>query len=456
MKPRTLAAALLLAGLTLTAAAADPAPPLEWKPPASFDPARPGLGLEQLEGVAADLLYDPKPSKASPENGGTYESILHGTYNHHQQFVVLGDRVIVYWTNHVQDENGPGQRLLARVGIFRDNGGSIDWGKPEEIVELAPPAMPAGRRPVSDDSDLITGAFMDGTLQLIDGRLFLRGRLLLCDGWTDTMLYHHNANCSPVPDEHYSRGRKPPFRFDIYWQLMGFVQEWKFEDGKLRPASELYVSGDPAPAELQVTPSIRKKMGRFLPPYDTAKPLAEAPEEFRKALQGRQAIFNRRPRYAPGTDKLAANGKNGLAHHTEFIRPDGSSVTVRDNLLDPTTYYAAEKQTPEACYGPGIKTNLFGTAMPVAGELPDGTVWFVGSDMTRQNAYITWSKDGRIFDRTRLLLHISYEAVPGISKPAVGGAQYFQAITRNGNIYLVYSIAKEKIGICRIPAEVLK
>lgn len=94
--------------------------------------------------------------------------------------------------------------------------------------------------------------------------------------------------------------------------------------------------------------------------------------------------------------------------------------------------------------------------MPVAGELPDGTVWFVGSDMTRQNAYITWSKDGRIFDRTKLLMNIRYEALPGISKPAVGGAQYFQTITRNGNIYLVYSIAKEKIGICRIPAEVLK
>lgn len=448
----------LLAPFALAAgiAAAEPPSPIEWRPPASFDASKPGLGLEPLEGITSELLYDPKPSNASPETGGVYESVLHGTYNHHQQFVVAGEYVIVYWTNHVQDENGPGQRILARVGTFRDGGSRIDWGKPEEIIELAPPAMPAGRRPASDDSDLITGAFMDGTLQLIGGRLFLRGRLLLCDGWTDSMLYHHSANRSPVPDKHYRHTRQAQFRFDIYWILMHFVQEWKLENGRLLPASELYISGERAPAELQVTPTIRKKMGPFNPPYDTAKPLKESPLDFRQALTGKQIRFQRYPKYAPGTAKLAANGKNGLAHHAEFLRPDGSSVAIRDNLLDPTTYYAAEKNHPDEAYSPGVKTNLFGTAIPAAGELPDGTVWIAGSDMKRFNTFITWSKDGRVFDRTKLLIYQRHKAIPGISKPAEAGAQYFQAISRGGTIYLVYSIAKEQIGITRIPMETLK
>lgn len=46
---------------------------------------------------------------------GGYESLRHGMYNHHHQFLVNGSRVVVYWTNHLQDENGSGQRLLAKV-----------------------------------------------------------------------------------------------------------------------------------------------------------------------------------------------------------------------------------------------------------------------------------------------------------------------------------------------------
>ena len=131
-------------------------------------------------------------------------------------------------------------------------------------------------------------------------------------------------------------------------------------------------------------------------------------------------------------------------------------MAIRDNLLDPTTYYAAEKNHPDEAYSPGVKTNLFGTAMPAAGELPDGTVWIAGSDMKRFNTFITWSKDGRVFDRTKLLIYQRHKAIPGISKPAEAGAQYFQAISRGGTIYLVYSIAKEQIGITRIPMETLK
>lgn len=432
-------------------------PLLRWVTPPSFDSKLPGLGLEPLTGFEQMTVYEPLVSNADPADGGNgkYESFRHGTYNHHQQIVLSDDFIIIYWTNHVRDENGPGQRILAKVGRFADNGNRIDWCADEEIVELAPPAMPAARRPAADTGDVVKGAFIDGTFSLVGDRLFLRGRLLLCDGWTDSMEYHHAPNRAPVPDEHYQVSKNPPFRFDIYWFLMSFVQEWKLDKGKLVPVSPVYRLSEPLPAEMQITPTIRKKMGKLNPPYDQALPIADAPADFVAAMNGPATTFGRIPKYAPGTEKIAADGKNGLAHHAEFIRPDGKYVVVRDNLLASDTYYAAVKDSADDVYPPAVKTNLFGTAMPVAGELADGTVWFIGSDATRFNCYITWSKDGKVFDRTKLLMHLEYQATPGVSKPKAGGAQYFKAIVNGDNIWIIYSVAKEKIGLIKLPAKLL-
>lgn len=452
MKKTFFAAAALLAGIVSAA-------PITWHPPATFDPKKPGLGLEQLEGITITDIYMPKISKADPSDGGNgvYESPVHGTYNHHQQFVVIDNTIIVYWTNHLRDENGPGQRILAKTGRFSADGSTIDWCKDEEIVELVPPVHPAAKRPAADTCKVIKGAFVDSRISLINGRLFLKGRIQLCDGWTDNMRYHHLLNNDPVPDKHYNVSKTKTHRFDIYWRLAGFVQEWKLENGKLKPASELYLTTDPIPEKLQVTPTILKTMGAYNPLYANAKHLKFAPKEFQDALRQKPTDFQRTPKYTRKTFQIAADGKNGLSHWTEFVRPDGKWVVVRDNLLNPVTYYAAIKDKKEDFYPPAKRTNLYGTAMPVSGELPDGTVWFVGSDAKRENAYITWSQDGINFDKTKLLIHLRYKAIESsICKPPYGGAQYFQTISRGNYIWIVFSVAKEKIGVIRIPMNLLK
>ena len=430
-------------------------PPLVWKQPADFNPKAAGLGLSPLEGVEIQDLYKPLVSHADPSEGGNghYESVLHGTYNHHPQIAVIDDQVIVYWTNHVRDENGPGQRMLAKIGRFTADGG-VDWGSPNDIVEIAPPATAATLRPNDDRGDVVSGLSLNGSFLLIDGRLFLRGLLFFCDGWTDTPLYH-SQNTKPVPDEHYRSGRDRQYRFDIYWRVVTFVQEWKLEDGRLQEASPMYFQGTPM-TECQITPTIRKRMPSLNAPYATARPFAEASEDFRNTLKGNPVEFVRVPKYAPNTMKNAADGLNGLAHYTEFIRPDGKYVVVRDNLLATQTYYSAVKEHKDDFYPPAEKTNLFGTAMPVAGELPDGTVWLVGSDASRQNAFITWSRDGVTFDKTKLLLHVSYEAIPGLCKGKCGGTQYFKVFSKGDNIWLVCSVAKEKVSLIRIPIQGLK
>lgn len=437
---------------------ADPTPPLTWLRPASFDVAQPNLGLPLLPGVEHAVLYSPKPALA---DSGGYESLRHGLYNHHQQFLVHGNRVIVYWTNHLQDENGPGQRLLAKVGTIAADGGSIDWGGDETLVELAGPAMTPQRRLTNNNHPAINGAFLDGELTQVNGKMYLRGRLQACDGWTDDMRYHNTPLRAPVPEAHYrsNQDKKGGFRWDVYWFLGSFVQQFDFVEGKLTATSPIYFIGAPIPESLQVTEKLTKALAPLMPAYREGQRLKAAPQEIQEAVaqanRGR-APWQGHPNYAEGMFKRAANGKDGLAHFTEFQRPDGSWVAVRDNLLDSEVYYAAARKCKADTYPPGIRTNLFGTAMPVAGTLPDGSVWIIGSNRDRTDMFLTHSRDGIIFDRTWSLLHKRDRLTEGVSKPAIGGPQYFKALTLGQSIHIVYSIGKESLGITEIPFSALK
>ncbi|HEY1084704.1 MAG TPA: hypothetical protein VGE29_20730 [Prosthecobacter sp.] len=404
------------------------------------------------------MLYSPKPSAAGQSG---YESLRHGLYNHHQQFLVNGNRVIVYWTNHLQDENGPGQRLLAKVGTFTADGSSIRWDGDETLFELAGPAMAPARRLTNNNHPTINGAFLDGELTLVNGKMYLRGRLQACDGWTDDMRYHNTPLRAPVPEEHYCSDldKKSGFRWDVYWFLGSFVQQFDFVEGKLAATSPVYFLGSAVPESLQITGTLAKRLAPLTPPYRDGALLKDAPKEIQEAVaaanRGR-APWQGHPNYAEGMFKRAANGKDGLAHFTEFRRPDGSWVAVRDNLLDSEVYYAAARKTKTDTYPPGIRTNLFGTAMPVAGTLPDGSVWIIGSNRDRTDMFLTHSRNGITFDRTWSLLHKRERLTEGVSKPAIGGPQYFKALTLGQSIYIVYSIGKESLGITEIPFSALK
>ena len=441
----------------LTAAAADA--PLVWVRPDGFDAEKPHLGLPVLTGVTSRVLYAPLPSEA--EKTGRYESLKHGTYSHHQTFVRNGQWLIVQWTQHAGDENGPGQRLLAKAGRIAADESDIDWGGDESLSELCPPAQPVRRRRRVDDNAMIDSVFLSGGMEVLeDGRIFMTVRLKVCDGWTDDVKYHGGPDLSgPIPDEHYNPGldRKRGFRWDLYWSVGRYMRQMEMDArGGIKPVGPMYRIGRPPPEALHVTPTITKPLHPLNEPFLSAVPFDDAPQETRDAYrEGRRVPrCGRSPRYAPGTLKLAANGKNGLAHHTEFVRPDGKWVAVRDNLLDPTTYYAAVKERSDDAYPPAIKTDLFGTAMPVAGELPSGAVWFIGSNGSRTETYLTVSKDGVRFDRTWSLLSMNHKGSPGICK-GDGGAQYYQAIMIGPNIWVVYSIAKEQVGLSKIPVALL-
>ncbi len=435
-------------------------PPLIWKPPRSFDRTKPGLGLPLLKGAQHRILYDPLPSRANVDEGGPgrYESLKHGTYNHHPRIVVFKDKFIVYWTNHSRDENGPGQRLLARVGTFNADRTDLDWDGDETLVELAPAPMLVRRRRWRFDPHVIYGGYASCMLQLIRGRLYVRGNVWACHGWTNNVLLHGRRR-RPIPAANWSDAydRRRGFRWDLWWSLgLGFVQRWRVEGRTLKPDSPLYKFNDLV-KQVEVTPGRFKRVPPAVEPYASARPFSEAPAEMRDDIRrGKRVRFQRYPKYAPGTHRIAADGKNGLAHRTEFRRPDGKWVAVRDNLVNPGRYYAAVKDKHSDDYPPGVRTNLYGHAMPVAGELPDGRPWIICNSPARTDMYITVSRDGVVFDRTWLLLHIDRKTDGGVCKGSRGGPQYFQAVTVGPNIWVVYSIAKEQIGVTKIPIRLLR
>ena len=190
---------------------------------------------------------------------------------------------------------------------------------------------------------------------------------------------------------------------------------------------------------------------------------AEAPRDFQELVRKANASKScAASGYTPGTAHLTRDGTNGLVHGAYFKRPDGSRVAVRENQRPSVQpfYYAAEKPDDASFYPPAVRSNLYGAANPAAGSLPDGRVFIVGNSPQRQNMYITVSRDGRLFDRSWLLLHRRLsDYTPGAMKTQGGpgsGPQYFKPAVAGQSLWLVYSISKEHVGATRVPIGALE
>lgn len=435
--------------------------PITWKPPATFDENAPGLGLPQLDGIDHRLIYDPKQCRANIDEGGDgqYESPVHGTFNHHPSIILHDDLFIVTWTNHSRDENGPGQRVLARTGIFAKNREDIDFGDAlGSMSELAPQPVPVMRRPFQHDPHVIY-PYATGALRLINDSLYFFGNIMACHGYTN--LEENRVPTKPLPADQWSDDLNVDagFFFDVWFHLgLSWVQKWRVQKGRLIPDSAMFRM-TPLRTEVEITPGRVKRIAELLPPYTEMAPFETADAVTRGDVEnGTPVSFHRTLKYAPGTVHIAADGLNALAHGAEFQRPDGSWVVLRDNLLNHGHYYAAEKVAEDDVYPPAVETNLYGGAQMIAGELADGRPWIIcnsyddyfnAADRSRKDMFLTLSDDGRVFDRTWLLLHVDRTPDGGVYK--FGGPQYFTHVEVGSNIWVVYSITKEQLGITKIP-----
>ncbi len=438
--------------------------PITWIPPATFNAELKGLGLPQLEGIEHRIIYHPKWSNANVDEGGNgvYESLEHGTFCHGPSPLVVGDHIVVTWTNHTRDEGGPGLRKISRVGRIIDGGREIDFGGPERLTQVAAPPIPPRRRSFNVDP-VTMWPYVGGSLNLISGKLYLMGSLTCAIGYTNGEQYRMTSG--PVPEEHFrdSLDIEAGYNFDK-WASLGFsfVQRFRIEGDHLVEDSPLY-QRSPLIERFEVTPGRFKTTAPLQEPYLSAIPFENAPSDFKKdVLEGIPEQRGRSPKFRDGEKHLSADGMHALAHASEFRRPDGSWVVIRDNLLNPGYYYASEKPSADDYYPPGIETNLYGGANPAAGELPDGRPFIVcnsfddyyrAADRSRKDMFFTISRDGRVFDRTWLLLHDDGNPDGGIYK--FGGPQYFRPLILGPNMWIFYSITKQREGLTKLPLDLL-
>ncbi|HPN85343.1 MAG TPA: hypothetical protein PK821_08420, partial [Victivallales bacterium] len=449
----------------------DPEAPIRWVVPENFNPTLPDLGIQHLEGIEHFEIFHAIPSKAAIEDGGDgkYESLRHGTWNHGPPVLIpFKNHVVAYWCNHALDEEGAGSRILGKYGRILDDEGNVDWGGDENLFEAGPAAVPVSRRRIESGTEKVNCIQTRGAFNIIEGRLFFCGKLLALHG--------KSSNSSSYWEGAIKFGQKIPsdsFRAgpdalalggqNLRWELgVDFYQEWDIVDGKLKTISPLYRSGE-IPKTIAMTPDLTMPVEPFTEAFQNAVPFDEAPCEIRRLIkEGKRASHGRPLKYPPGKSNLTVDGSNGLAHQTQFRRPDGSWVAIRENqkpTLQPV-YFAAEKPDEESFYPPARRTNLYGAVNPHAGELPDGTVYIVCNSPNRRTMFITLSKDGRVFDKTYFLMHkMLSDYTPGIMKREGGpgaGPQYFHATVVGKSLWIVYSISKEHIGITRIPLSKLE
>lgn len=442
----------------------DPQASISWEMPEGFDPRVPGLGMRQLkEAEHLDLMRClPSTSPADEGGSGRYESVVHGTWNHNLSSFVYKDRLIGIWHNHAQDENGPGSRTLARVGKVINERGDIDWGGEENLIELAPAAVPVRRRLLQADEDAVRDAQASGYFRLVDDRLIFCGKLTALHGVT-TRVPRGIPWEEVLAPEDFAFGKSaqtPADKFAVWDLDFRFYQEWGIKDDRFQPLSPLYKEKELAD-KLPMTTELSLPLEPLLPPYGDAPLLDEAPDTFQALVSQAMAQGADGLRYRPGTEHLTEDGTNGLCHGEEYRRPDGTWVAVRENQRPRVHpfFYAAEKRDAEAFYPPARRSNLYGAVKPAPGTLPDGRVYLVINSPNRQNMFLTVSADGRHFDQTWFLRYERLsDFTPGAMKnegSAGAGPQYFKSAVLGQSLWLIYSISKEHIGATRVPIAAL-
>lgn len=438
---------ILSAGFTALAACAAAAP-IELRIPQTIDKDVPNIGLPSQTGTHHYKL-------AAPE----MDPVI-GWANHDPKMIRVGDRIVVEWTCHLGDENGPGQTIVATVVPFDPKTGTPLNTNQLHYTSLTPAPLPARRRSWKFDPEKIDEYFSHGGLELHRGKLYASGRLLAIHGVTDDLtisLNCHHGIPPAVPVEHWRDefDQNTGFTSEIVWTFLHFRQRWKIEDNRLVPDSPGYVDKH-LPEKQEVTRGRLKQLAP-LPEWNRLPLLAEAPADFLADLKDpaetRPDIVTRTvpPRCPPQMLNVAADGRNGLAHYAEFRRPDGSTVSIRDNLKNRGFYYAAEKAKPDDYYPPAEETNIPGEAMPSAGNLPDGRAYLIANFDYRRNMYLMLSSDGRTFDTARLVRGARFRAKKGIGKPnGPSGPNYFRSMVVGEKLWVVYSISKQEIGLTTI------
>ncbi len=345
-----------------------------------------------------------------------------GAYSHHPHVCYHAGRLYAVWSNHLQDEDHPGQRVLVRQSTDLGQTWVPSLGERPEILFPSLDDWKKNGDPLTVDNRTGTAngfAVVDGALYAINEVLptiFMQeegvGRLarrINDDGtfgeifWLET-----KAPIAPPGYPTYPDLSDPKYGV-IGGKINAFLAEktkknllsWDFH-GPRNTTTELTggLPGSPKDGHnlCEPTASYRTSDGILVTFW-------------------RDLGSNLRPEEGPSHRLYQSISRDGGDH---WSLPERTAI-------------------PNA------------NSRPCAGNLPDGTVYLINNPASRKHLVLSLSRDGRLFDRSWLIRRVDGKMrFDGLYKGSYAAA-YQHACLGGDFLFVIYSVNKEDVEICRIP-----
>jgi len=380
------------------------------KPVGGRDPAP--HGFREIDGIENIELM-----RVTPETG---------TYSHHAHIFHDGHIFYATWSNHLKDEDGPGQRVLYSIS----NDGR-QWIEPRECF---PPMGPLGM--LGAEGRVLTANGLHqigGIVYAIAGVNDIFGE----DIGEDNRIIHGN-----LAREIRSDGSLGP----MFWLTCDVPNSF---DGS---PSEIPGAGDPRfAAEASQLLALRYRPENI--PSWSFFPGGKYGDEFTVAT-GYWKSFGGTMRAKDGTL---------MTEPTAYRRPDGIVVRLFRALASngkPYRVYTSLFNESERRWTTPVQTGIPDTgSRSVAGRLPNGGIYLVGNQTwkaferkqgPRDPLVLSVSRDGVVFDHAWVIRSdVPERRYPGKHKGP--GFQYPHATVVDDDLWVLYSINKEDMAVSRIP-----
>ena len=377
-------------------------PPVQWSVPWP-NPGLPAQGYPQLRGVEHVELFH-----ATPDTGA---------YCHHAHIAHHNAAFVVTWSNHRWDEDGPGQRVL--YAVSRDG---LNWSPWRECFPAIGEARHHGEtgRVLTANGLVVAGDTLYAIAE-VDDRFHERDAGLLA---------HVEEKC----------GRKI-HRNRFGWGRLARTVE---PDGALGPIFWLV----PDPPD----------------PIDGAEQFPTSDED---AVAGLSAAINAKtahPLHMPAWDFrfhtawITAEDGHGMCEPTVYRRPDRALVKLSRDLQGSKRVYACVGEDDGATWTAPVQTAIPDSpSKSVAGTLPDGRIYLVGSQVEtgrRDPLTIALSRDGVTFDWAAAIRHGAPE-IRHAGRAKGVGFQYPSAVVAGDALFVAHSIGKEDVAVTRVPLSAL-
>jgi hypothetical protein len=351
-----------------------------------------------------------------------------GAYSHHPHVRYHAGRLYAIWSNHLQDEDYPGQRVLIRQ--------STDFGKTwhpdlSERPDILFPCLDNWKK----NGDSITDDNRTGTA---NGFAVVRGQLYAINEVLPTLVMQ-KAGKGRLARRIYDDGTFG----DIFWlepEAPGSPPGYPRYPGMSDPRY--------AKIGMEIREHLADKTRKNLLTWD---------------FKGRRNTTTELMGGEPGSPE---DGHDLCEPSASYKTPDNILITVWRDLRGPA---GDTKRTPSYMLYQSISRDggkhwsiPERTAIPNrntrpwAGNLPDGTVYLLNNPASRKHLMLSLSNDGHIFDRSWLVRRVDEPGRFAGKNKGNYAAAYPHACAAGGYFFAIYSINKEDVEIARIPLKIFE